>query len=152
MSDVDTGKYEMTEKNLDFFNDHSRQFLEMALDHQRSEMIKHPDGYGKNTGECGDTIEIFLMIRDNRIEHVSFITDGCINTHACANTVAHMVEGKTVSDAWKITHDTVIDFLETLPQEFYHCAELAVGALYLSLKNYQALRQNPGGKQSPDNF
>ena len=50
----------------------------------------------------------------------SFDTDGCINTNACANTVSHLSEGKTIEDAWEITPEDVIEFLETLPEENYH--------------------------------
>lgn len=132
----------MAEKEFDFLNDHSRQFLEMALDQERRQTVDHPDGYGKNTGECGDTIEIFILTRDDRIDKVAFVTDGCINTHACANTVAHMAEGKAVEDAWEITQDTLIEYLKTLPEESFHCAELAVGALYKALRNHQELKRN----------
>jgi len=106
-------------------------------------IIKDPDGYGKRTGECGDTVEMFLMVRKNRIHSVSFITDGCMNTHACANTVAFIAEGKTVTEAWEITPEKVIDFLETLPEVHMHCAELAVGAFYLALINFQEFKHAP---------
>ena len=108
--------------------------------------IKNPDGYGKNTGECGDTIEMFLFIPRGRIQSVSFNTDGCINTNACCNTVAQLVEGKSVEEARGITPENVIDYLETLPPENYHCAELAVGAFYLALSNYQENQRDPWKK------
>ena len=38
--------------------------------------------------------------------------------------------------------EDVIDFLETLAAENFHCAELAVGAFYLALSNYQELNRN----------
>jgi len=118
-----------------FWNKHSDHYLEMAFRTDRSESITNPDGYGKNTGECGDTIEMFLTVRNNRIQWVSFNTDGCMNTRACANTVAEMVEKKTLENAWKIKTEDVISYLETLPEESFHCAELSVGALYLALTN-----------------
>jgi nitrogen fixation NifU-like protein len=117
----------------DFWDRHSDQYLEMAFRTDRCEIITTPDGYGKNTGDCGDTIEIFLTLRNDRIEWVSFITDGCINTRACANTVAQMAEKKSIEDAWQITAEDVIAYLKTLPEESFHCAELAVGALYRAL-------------------
>ncbi len=58
-----------------------------------------------------------------------------MNTRACANTVSEMAEKKNLEDAWKITMEDVISCLETLPEESFHCAELAVGALYLALTN-----------------
>ena len=106
-------------------------------------IVKDPDGYGKRTGECGDTVEMFLIVRKNRIHSVSFITDGCINTHACANCVAFLAEGKSIAEAWEITPEKVIDFLETLPEENTHCAELAVGAFYLALVNFQEFKHAP---------
>ena len=136
----------MDKKHFDFWQDHSLHYLEMALRSDKREIIEKPDGYGKRIGECGDTVEIFLSIHNGCIRSVSFDTDGCMNTNACANTVAYLAEGKKPAEAWEITPEKVIDFLETLPPENTHCAELAVGALYLALSNYQELKQDPWKK------
>lgn len=125
----------MKEAVTDFYNNHSLNFLEMALSSERAEKVQNPDAYGKRTGECGDTVEFFLKLDSKRIEAVSFWIDGCIHTHACSNTVARMSEGLTIEKAWEITPDQVVEFLETLPEDHYHCAELSVGAFYLALKN-----------------
>jgi len=91
-------------------------------------------------------VEIYLAVRDGRIERVSYQTDGCMNTNACANTVAELAEGRTVDGAWEITPDDVVAYLETLPPGNIHCAELAVGALYLALVNYKELKRQPWKK------
>ena len=117
--------------------------LKMAYRTDKSEHIEKPDGYGKRTGQCGDTIEIFITLRNQRILRVSYITDGCQHTNACANTVALLAENKTVSQAWGITPEKVAEYLETLPVDHFHCAELAAGALYLALANISELRQAP---------
>ena len=118
----------------------------MAFRTDRREVIKQPDGYGKRTGDCGDTVEMYLAIRNGRIQSVSFETNGCLSTHACANTVAELTEGKKVEAAWEITPENVIDYLETLPPENHHCAELAAGAFYLALSNYQEIQRDPWKK------
>jgi len=105
----------------------------MALRTDRIERVANPDGYGKRTGDCGDTVEFFLTCENNIIQHVSFYVQGCINTIACCNTVARFAKGKPIESAWDISPDRVSDFLETLPEDHFHCAELAVGALYLAL-------------------
>lgn len=122
-------------KTTDFYNDHSLNYLEMALNCDRVERVENPDGYGKRTGECGDTVELFLICKKGVIQNVSFWIDGCMNTHACSNTVAGMAEGLTIEAAWEISPEKVAEFLETLPEEDSHCAELSVGALYLALKD-----------------
>jgi len=133
----------MTEENANFWQDHSRNYLEMALRTDHHEELRNPDGYGKKTGVCRDTIEISLLLDGDRIKHVSFATDGCLNTNACANTVAHLVEGQPVDTAWEVTPERVAEFLETLPEDHFHCAELAVGALYLALANCRQNLQAP---------
>ncbi len=48
---------------FDFWNDHSLEFLEMAMKRDHQETVTSCDGYGKSIREeCGDTIEFFLMI------------------------------------------------------------------------------------------
>lgn len=48
-----------------------------------------------------------------------------------------------MTEAWEITPEKVTDYLETLPKEYAHCAELAVGAFYLALINYQEFEHAP---------
>ena len=133
----------MRQEEFDFWQDHSLRYLEMAFRNDRREIIERPDGYGKRTGECGDTVEMFLTVRGDRIASVSFDMDGCMSTNACANTVAELAEGKNLEKAWEISTEDVIKYLETLPPENIHCAELAVGAFYLALANYKDLKRNP---------
>ncbi len=124
-------------------------YLEMAFRNDRRERVEHPDGYGKRTGKCGDTVEMYLSTGSGRIRSVSYETNGCMNTNACANTVAELAEGRKVADAWEITPEDIVAYLETLPPENTHCAELAVGAFYLALRNYQEFKRDPWKKLYP---
>lgn len=135
---------EKSERN--FWQDHSVRFLEMALRTDRMETVASPDGMGKRTGECGDTVEFFVMMDGDRVRRVSFQTKGCLNTVACANTVAEMAEGRSLEEAWDIRPEEVAAFLETLPDREFHCAELAVGALYLALSDVKRRRREPWKK------
>jgi len=139
----------MKQKKFDFWQAHSLQYLEMAFRSDRRGAIARPDGYGKRTGDCADTVEMYLTIDNGRIQSVSYETNGCLNTNACANTVAELIEGKDVESAWELTPEDVIEYLETLPSENIHCAELAVGALYLALRNFQEIQREPWKKMYP---
>jgi nitrogen fixation NifU-like protein len=57
-----------------------------------------------------------------------------------------MTEGKTIAQAWKVTTENIVDYLETLPSEEVHCAELAVGSLYLALSDYKEIKKYPWKK------
>ena len=127
----------MEKNEFNFWQDHSSNYLEMAFRTDHTGLVERSYGHGRKTGECGDTVEMFLSIENDLIKHVSFIVEGCRNTHACGNTVAVLAEGKEIDVAWEITPENVIQFLGTLPKENHHCAELAVGSFYLALSNYQ---------------
>src|SRR6056297_3069645 len=119
----------MSEENFNFWQAHSLRYLEMAFRYDNQGRLADPDGYGSRTGDCGDTVEMYLSVADNRIDSIIYQVDGCINTNACANTVIRMAEDMNVDEAWAITPEMVVEYLETLPENHHHCAELAVGAL-----------------------
>jgi len=140
------GEKRMDQKVIDFWRRHSVNFLSMAFETGRCERIQHPDGYGKSSRECGDTLEIYLMSRNGRIGSASFYTDGCVYTVACANTLVRMIEGKPIDAAWAISPWQIADFLESLPKAEIHCAELAVQALHAALLDLRETERQPWTK------
>lgn len=127
-------------------DEHSLRFLEMAFRTDREGTPPQSDGHGKKTGDCGDSVEIFLTLRGDRIEAVNYLLDGCMHTNAGVNAVACLAEGKTLESAWEISVDRVIDFLRSLPEDHHHCAELALGTFYLALADCRKLRRTPWKK------
>jgi len=126
--------------NTDFIQHHSSHYIEMALNTDSMERIHHPDGHSKKKGECGDIVEFFLKGNKDRVESISFTVQGCMNTVACSNTIVRFATGKSTQIAWDITPEQVIEFLETLPANHHHCAELAVGAFYLALADMTSVK------------
>lgn len=132
----------MQQNDPDFWNKHSIEYLKMAYDYNHRERLTHPDGYGKNVGDCGDTVEYFLTFKEDKLINVAFDTDGCINTTACANTIIQIVEGQSIEEVWEVSPEDVIAYLKTLPESSHHCAELAVGALYKAVSDYEKKQNN----------
>lgn len=126
-----------TEEDKDFWNRHSLAFLEMAYEAGYRERIENPDGYGERTGECGDRVMFFILVNQGELAHISFDVQGCLNTTACCNTVIRLAKGLPLEKAWEITPDDVAAYLKTLPQDHYHCAELALGGFYRALRDYE---------------
>ena len=87
-------------------------------------------------GICGDEMEFYLVIHDERIEDVRYYTNGCHHTRSCAASVARRAAGKTVLDALAINPREIIDAQECLPYEGRHCAILAVSTLYRAIADY----------------
>jgi len=121
---------------------HSLVFLEMAFRTDRHKPLTHCSGRGCNKGACGDQVTMYVAIARNRVQAVSFDLDGCLNTNACANAVAQIVEGHELETAWQLTPIMVAEYLQSLAPDHMHCAELAVGAFFKALADFQ--RQ--GGK------
>ena len=82
-------------------------------------------------------MEIFLIIKENKITDVRFMTDGCGASIACGSMVSRMVEGKAIDDVKKITDLELVDALDGLPDENNHCAKLAVDTVQKAINSYQ---------------
>lgn len=127
----------MTHHPDDSLPEHTQIFLEMAFRTDRQKNLPHPSGVGHNVGACRDQIRIYLAIRGGIIQEVAYELEGCLNTNACVNALAEMVEGHTVAAAWALKPEMLAEFLQSLPPDHFHCAELAVGAFYKALSDYQ---------------
>ncbi len=87
-------------------------------------------------GICGDEMEFYLVIRDDRIAEVRYYCEGCGNTRACGGAVARRAQGRSVSDALSISAGEIIRSGECEPAEGRHCAILAVTTFYRAIADY----------------
>lgn len=87
-------------------------------------------------GPCGDAMEFYLVIEQDRIVEVKYYTDGCHATRACAAMAAKLAEGKTITDALLVSAGKVIKRLKGLPEDHLHCSILAVSTLYRAIADY----------------
>lgn len=106
-------------------------------------IIDKSDGYGRITGPCGDTMEISLNVKANRILMCTFDTDGCGATASCGSIVTEMAIGKTLSQARYINQRAILDYCGGLPQENKHCALLAANTLQKAIANYEQMKSTP---------
>ena len=91
---------------------------------------------GRLTGTCGDRMEIYLRIRNDKVEEVSFFTEGCGASVACGSMVAELATGKDLEEASQIGGDTVLMALGGLPEEENHCAFLAAETLLAAIHEW----------------
>lgn len=122
-------------------------YTEIVIDHAQQPRnigsVDSPDGSGSVTGSCGDTMEICIRIRNDRILKAVFMTDGCGTTIAAGSILTELAKGKTVSEAFKITQRDVLNALGGLPEESQHCALLAADTLKAAIKDYLAFKNEP---------
>ena len=98
--------------------------------------IKNPSSYFSYTGPCGDTMEIYLKIRGDRISEIKFQSTGCIGALTAGSALTKMIKGKTLTEAKKIDTEDILKHLGGLPEPKVHCACLAKITLRKTIKKY----------------
>ena len=114
---------------------YSERVMEHYLNPKNMGRIENSNGVGKITGICGDTMQIYLKVENDKIADSKFLTDGCGATIACCSMLTEMIEKKSVDEAAKITDKDLIFILGGLPEENLHCAALAVDTLQAAIKD-----------------
>jgi nitrogen fixation NifU-like protein len=109
--------------------------------------LDKPDGYAKVKGSCGDTMEMFLKIKNDQITECGFFTDGCGTTIACGSMATELAEGKTFTEALAlVSADEILKRLGGLPEADVHCAQLAAETMRRALADYLFQKKHPWKK------
>ena len=98
--------------------------------------MNDPTAAATITGPCGDTMEVYLVVREDIIQEIKYQTDGCGNTRSCGHAIARRALGRNVTDALSISAGELIRSGECRPAEGRHCAILAVSTLYRAIADY----------------
>ena len=122
---------------------YSPKLKDELLDPKNIGKIEDADSQVSITGVCGDTVELYLAIKDGRINDIKFMTDGCGATIACASYVTRIAKGKSIEETLQIKPEDVDDYFQGLPEKSKHCAKLSVSALKAALNMYENKEQKP---------
>lgn len=117
-------------------------YSEKVLDHFRNprnmEEMKNPDGMATvGNPVCGDTMRVYIKVRNDKIADIKFQTLGCAAAIAVSSMLTTMVKGKSLVKAEKITRLQVAKALGGLPPIKLHCSTLIIEALKKAIANYK---------------
>jgi nitrogen fixation NifU-like protein len=105
------------------------RFGEAGFQRWRNPLYRGPladaDSHASVTGECGDTMEMFLKFENDRVCEAAYLTDGCGSSTVCGSFAAEMAHGRTPDELTDITGDAILARLGRFPEEDRHCAFLA---------------------------
>ena len=112
------------------------------MDHFRDprNMGEIPDADGVGTvgnPVCGDLMNIYIKVDDEKITDIKFKTFGCGAAIATSSMITELAKGKTLDEAMKITRQDVADSLDGLPPVKMHCSNLAADGLHEAIKDYR---------------
>jgi len=122
---------------------YAEKVIEHFLNPRNLGQIQAPDGFGRVTGSCGDTMEIYLKTKNGKVTEATFMTDGCGPSIASGSMVTELVKGKSIAEALKISQNDILNALGGLPEESLHCALLAANTLREAVKDYLAFKNEP---------
>jgi len=116
-------------------------YSEIVMDHFKKPRnvgeMKDADGIGEvGNPICGDMMSIYIKVKDDRIDDISFLTFGCGAAIAVSSMITEMARGKTLEEALQITNKSVAEALEGLPKNKLHCSNLGADALHMAVRDY----------------
>lgn len=128
-----------------------KRYTETVIDHwqhpRNFQKMDKPDAYAQDKGSCGDTMEMFLRMKDDRIVQCTFQTDGCGSSIVCGSMATMLAQNKTFTQALgAVTADEILKRLGGLPEEDVHCALLAAETLRRALADYLYQKRAPWKK------
>jgi len=118
-------------------------YHEMIIDYSRN-----PINYGKiddhdvtfhdSNPLCGDSIDIDMKFKDNKVSDIKFHGKGCAICMACSSVLTEIAKGKDIDEVRNISkHDVLSELgLEHLQAVRIKCALLSLKVLKSALYSY----------------
>ncbi|MFW6136855.1 MAG: iron-sulfur cluster assembly scaffold protein, partial [Candidatus Aminicenantaceae bacterium] len=125
--ELDQFAKELQEQILKQYRDvYSEAVIERWQNPRNLGSLDRPDGYARIQGSCGDTMEMFIKVKDDVLTECTFLTDGCGTTIACGSMATEIARGKKLTQAlvW-VSGREILKRLGGLPRDNVHCAQLA---------------------------
>lgn len=116
-------------------------FSDKVLDHftspRNSGSMDDADSIG-TAGDpaCGDSLTLYIKVKENIIEDISFMVFGCVAAIATSSITTELAKWKSLEEALKITDQDIADALDGLPEQKMHCSVLGATALKKAIDNY----------------
>ncbi len=122
-------------------------YSEKVMDHFKNPRnmgeMENADSIGEvGNATCGDLMYIYIKVKNNIIDDISFQTFGCGAAIATSSMITELAKGKTLEEGMKITRKDVADALDGLPPIKMHCSNLAADGLHKAIENYLSKKQS----------
>ncbi len=99
-------------------------------------VMKGADSHARLRGSCGDTMEMYILVKDERIAKISYVTDGCSSSSIAGSFAAELGMGRTFEEVLDLTGADVLLKIGTFPEAEEHCAHLAVTTLQEAVNSF----------------
>jgi len=125
---------------------YSDEVIDHAINTRNFGQMPDWDGIGSATSTCGETIQMWLKVKDGKVTKASFETDGCAATIACGSIATELATGKNILNAQKIRQKDIIEALNGLPDHNQELALVASKAIKNAIRDYLVIKREPWKK------
>jgi len=120
-----------------FCNSFSDKVIEHFMSPRNVGTMPDADGIGTcGDPACGDSLTIYIKVKDHIISDISFLVFGCVAAIASSSMTTELVKGKSLEEAVKLTAADIADALDGLPENKIHCSVLGADAVKNAVENY----------------
>ncbi|PIN81094.1 SUF system NifU family Fe-S cluster assembly protein [Candidatus Woesearchaeota archaeon CG10_big_fil_rev_8_21_14_0_10_32_9] len=119
-------------------------YREVLLDHYKNPhnkgIILKPNIHKEDSNPlCGDMVEIFIRLKGEKIENITFEGKGCVISQTSASILTDELKGKTLKDVQNMTREDLLDLigLQLTPTRV-KCAMLPLSAIKKGIIDYEA--------------
>ena len=125
----------------------NKMYSEKVMDHFMNPRnvgeIPDADGVGmEGNPTCGDAMQLFIKVENDRIVDAKFRTFGCGAAIAVSSMITEMVKGKTLDEAMSMSKEAVANELGGLPPQKMHCSNLGADALKKAIEDYRSKKKS----------
>ena len=125
-------------KELLLGSGYSEKAIQYYLDKKNMGTLDDATLVSELTGQCGDTMKIYLKIDDGIIRDAKIQVLGCPGAVASAMVAMDMIKGKTLEQAMKITDRDIFRELEEIPDQKQHCIRLTKKTIEKAIEEFRA--------------
>lgn len=119
-------------------NIYSEKVIEHFMCPQNVYSMPDADGEGSyGDPACGDYLTIYIKVKDNIIEEISYLVFGCTASIATSSMTSVLAKGKSLNEALALTENDIVVALEGLPESKQHCSNLGISALRNAITDYK---------------
>lgn len=122
---------------------YSQKVMDHFMNPRNVGEIPDADGIGmEGNPTCGDAMQIFIKVENDKIVDAKFKTFGCGAAIAVSSMITEMIKGKTIDEALQISKETVAQELGGLPPQKMHCSNLGADALRKAIEDYRSKKKS----------
>lgn len=115
----------------------SKRLMEHFLHPRNMGILENPDGLGiAGNPMCGDMTEIFIKVKEGRLEDIKFRTFGCGATIAAGSMITELLKKKTIEEALDLCNSTLKEVSSEFPSKKDSCVLQIKEALKAAVNDY----------------